>query len=91
VSVLAQLERLDHKLTGRPEADYVYESRKWRARLAVVVLLTLTSLSIALVSNAPLAGWLLVAFAVATGVKIVITRNAWKASAVHVQGRWFEH
>jgi hypothetical protein len=91
VSVLAQLERLDHKLTGRPEADYVYEARKWRARLAVVVLLTLVSLSIALVSTAPLAGWLLVAFAVATGVKIVVTRNAWKANTVHVQGRWFEH
>lgn len=90
MSVLAHLERLDHKLTGRPEADYVYESRKWRARLAVVILLTLTSLSIALASSAPLAGWLLVAFAVATGVKIVVTRNAWKAQAAPVQGRWFE-
>jgi hypothetical protein len=90
VSVLAHLERLDHRITGRPEAEYVYEARKWRLRLAVVVLLTMTSLAIALASNAQLAGWLLVAFAVVTAVKIVITRNAWKSSAVHVQGRWFE-
>lgn len=91
MSVLAYLERLDHKLTGRPEADYVYESRKWRMRLGVVILLALVSLTIAVTSNLPVAGWLLVAFAVATGVKIVLTRKAWRASAVQSAGRWFDH
>lgn len=90
MSVLAALDKLDHKITGRPEVDYVFESRKWRLRLAVVVLLTLTSLAIALASSAPVAGWLLVAFAVATGVKTVLARRAWRASAVHPQGRFFE-
>jgi hypothetical protein len=90
VSVLAHLDRLDHKITGRPEADYVYESRKWRLRLAVVVLLTFVSLVIALASSASIAGWLLVAFAIATGVKTVIARNAWRSAAAPVAGRWFE-
>jgi hypothetical protein len=90
VSVLAHLERLDHRLTGRPEAEYVYEARKWRLRLAVVVLLTLLSLVIALASNAQVAGWLLVVFAVATGVKTVVARNAWRATATTGGGRWFE-
>jgi hypothetical protein len=90
VSVLAHLDRLDHKITGRPEADYVYESRKWRLRRAVVVLLTFVSLVIALASSASIAGWLLVAFAVATGVKTVIARNAWRSAAAPVAGRWFE-
>jgi hypothetical protein len=90
VSILAHLERLDHRLTGRPEADYVYEARKWRLRLAVIVLLTFVSLSIALASNVPVAGWLLVAFAVATGVKTVIARNAWRSAAAPVAGRWYE-
>ena len=91
MSVLAQLERLDHKFTGRPEAEYVYESRKWRLRLGLVVLLTLLSLLIATASNAAVAGWLLVAFAIATGVKTVIARNAWRATTSHVgNGRWYE-
>ena len=91
MSVLAHLERLDHKITGRPETDYVYEARKWRLRLAVVVLLTFVSLTIALTADMRLAGWLLVAFAVATGVKTVLARNAWRASTVQSSGRWFEH
>jgi hypothetical protein len=91
MSVLAQLERLDHKVTGRPETPYVFEARKWRLRLAVVVLLTLVSLAIALASTAQVAGWLLVVFAIATGVKTVLARRAWRASAVHVSGgRWYE-
>jgi ABC-type transport system involved in cytochrome bd biosynthesis fused ATPase/permease subunit len=91
MSVLAQLERLDHKVTGRPETPYVYESRKWRLRLAVVVLLTLVSLAIALASTAQVAGWLLVAFAIATGVKTVLARRDWRASAVHTgAGRWYD-
>jgi ABC-type transport system involved in cytochrome bd biosynthesis fused ATPase/permease subunit len=91
VSVLAQLERLDHRLTGRPETDYVYESRKWRLRLAVVVLLTFVSLAIALASSASLAGWLLVVFAIATGVKTYVARRQWQATAVQTTGgRWFE-
>jgi ABC-type transport system involved in cytochrome bd biosynthesis fused ATPase/permease subunit len=93
VSVLATLEKLDqldHKITGRPETDYVFESRKWRLRLAVVVLLTLVSLAIALASNVQVAGWLLVAFAIATGVKTVLARRAWRASAIQPQGRFFE-
>lgn len=91
MSVLAQLERLDHRLTGRPETDYVYESRKWRLRLAVVVLLTFVSLSIALASNASLAGWLLVLFAIATGVKTYVGRRQWQATAVQTSGgRWYE-
>jgi hypothetical protein len=91
MSVLAQLERLDHRLTGRPETPYVFESRKWRLRLAVVVLLTFVSLIIAVASNAQVAGWLLVAFAVATGVKTVVARRAWRASVAPVTGgRWYE-
>lgn len=90
MSVLNSLEALDHKLTGRPETEYVYEARKWRLRLGLVVLLTLLSLSIALVSTAKVGGWLLVAFAVATGVKTVRGRNEWRASAVQTTGRWFE-
>lgn len=93
MSVLAHLERLDHRLAGSPETDYVFESRKWRLRLAVISLLTFVSLIIALVSNAPAAGWLLVVFALATGVKTVLARRSWRASAaVHVSaaGRWYE-
>jgi ribosomal protein L39E len=91
VSVLAHLERLDHRLTGRPETEYVYESRKWRLRLGVVVLLTFVSLAIALASNARVAGWLLVLFAVATGVKTVVARREWRATAVQATGgRWYE-
>ncbi|MDQ1712020.1 MAG: hypothetical protein QOE45_1470 [Frankiaceae bacterium] len=91
MSVLAQLERLDHRITGRPETTYVFESRKWRLRLAVVVLLTLVSLAIALASTARVAGWLLVAFAVATGVKTVLGRRRWRAVAVpSTGGRWYE-
>jgi ABC-type transport system involved in cytochrome bd biosynthesis fused ATPase/permease subunit len=90
VSVLAQLDELDRRLTGRPEAEYVHESRMWRLRLGVVVLLTLVSLAIALVSSMAVAGWLLVAFAIATGVKTVIARREWKASAVQRSGRWYE-
>jgi hypothetical protein len=91
MSVLAQLERLDHRITGRPETDYVFESRKWRLRIAVIVLLTFVSLIIALVSNAQVAGWLLVVFAVATGVKTVLARREWRASAVQAGGgRWYE-
>ena len=90
MSVFAQLERLDHRLAGEPESEYVFESRKWRLRFAVITLLTLLSLTIALVSSAPTAGWLLTAFAVATGVKTFLARNAWKASAVQGGDRWFE-
>jgi predicted lysophospholipase L1 biosynthesis ABC-type transport system permease subunit len=81
VSVLAQLERLDHRLVGRPEAEYVSESRKWRLRLAVVTLLTLLSLLIALAGDMGLVAWLLVAFAVATGVKTFLARSAWRRTA----------
>jgi len=92
VSVLAHLDRLDHKFTGRPETDYVYESRKWRLRMAVVVLLTLVSLTIALTAaDLAVAGWLLVLFAVATGVKTALARRAWRAATVQTSGRWFEH
>jgi len=92
VSVLAHLERLDHALAGRPETEYVYESRKWRLRLMVISLLTFVSLIIALVSNAKVAGWLLVAFAIATGVKTVLARREWRAvAAAQVStGRWYE-
>ncbi|HEU0131714.1 MAG TPA: hypothetical protein VFQ85_12070 [Mycobacteriales bacterium] len=91
MSVLATLEKLDHRLTGRPETDYVFEARRWRLRLALVVLLTLLSLVIALVSDQAVAGWVLVAFAIATGVKTVLARRAWRASAVQVTGgRWYE-
>ncbi len=90
MSVLAQLERLDHRLAGRPETDYVFESRKWRLRIAVIVLLTFVSLIIAVASNAPLAGWLLVAFAVATFVKTVLARRAWRATAVQATASFYE-
>jgi len=91
VSVLAHLERLDHKLTGRPEAQYVHESRMWRLRLMLISLLTLLSLVIATASSASAAGWLLVLFAIATGVKTVLARRAWRESAVAVSnGRWYE-
>lgn len=93
MSVLAHLERLDHRLAGRPETDYVYESRKFRLRLAVIALLTLVSLVIALVSSAPAAGWVLVLFAVATGVKNYLALREFRATAVaHVSasGRWYE-
>jgi len=94
VSVLAALERLDHKFTGRPETEYVYESRKWRLRLAVVVLLTLTSLTIALSSNLAAAGWLLFVASIATAVKIVLARREWRAAvavATPTNRRWHEH
>jgi hypothetical protein len=90
VSVLAQLERLDHRFVGRPEADYVFESRKWRLRLALVVLLTFVSLVIALAGDIGVVGWLTVAFAVATGVKTVLARAEWRRSAVQPSGRFFE-
>lgn len=90
MSVLAQLDRLDHRITGRPEVEYVYESRKWRLRLAVVVLLTLLSLIIAMVSDVGVVGWLVFAFAVATGVKTWLGRAAWRRTAVQPQGRFFE-
>ena len=91
MSVLAQLERLDrldHRLTGRPEAEYVFESRKWRLRFAVIVLLTLVSLVIALASSAPVAGWFLVAFAVATFAKTYLARRAWQRTAVQATSAW---
>jgi len=91
VSVLAQLERLDHRFAGSPETDYVFESRKFRLRLAVISLLTFVSLIIALASNARLAGWLLVAFAIATGVKTVLARREHAATvATRPAGRWYE-
>ena len=90
MSVLAHLERLDHRFTGRPEAEYVYEARKWRLRLGVVALLTFVSLVIALASNARIAGWVLVFFAIATGVKTVVARNAWRTAAAPSAGRWHE-
>jgi hypothetical protein len=88
MSVLAQLERLDHRLAGRPETDYVFESRKWRLRIAVIVLLTFVSLIIATASNATVAGWLLVAFAVATFVKTLLARRAWRRTAVQSAPSW---
>jgi hypothetical protein len=93
VSVLAQLERLDHRLTGSPEAPYVYESRKWRLRYLVISLLTFVSLTVALASSAPVAGWLLVLFALATGVKTALAQRAWRTSAATgtTSGRWYEH
>ncbi len=92
MSVRAHLDSLDHRLAGRPEAEYVYESRKWRMRLAVVTLLTLTSLTIALTSNIAVAGWVLVAFSIATGVKTVLARREWRAATVQATttGRWFD-
>jgi hypothetical protein len=91
VSVLAHLERLDHRFAGSPETDYVFESRKFRLRLAVVSLMTFVSLVIALASNARVAGWLLVAFAIATGVKTVVERRAHAAAvATRPAGRWYE-
>ena len=90
MSVLAHLERLDHRLTGSPETQYVYEARKFRLRLAVVSLLTLLSLVIALVSSARPAGWLLVGFALATGAKNVQARRAWRESVTVGSGRWHE-
>jgi hypothetical protein len=90
VSVLAQLERLDHRLAGRPEVDYVLESRKWRLRLALVTLLTLLSFVIALAGDIGVVAWLLVAFAVATGVKTFLARSEWRRTAVQPAGRFFE-
>lgn len=92
MSVLAHLERLDHRVTGSPETAYVYEARKFRLRLALVSLLTLVSLTIALVSTAPAAGWLLVAFAVATGVKNYLALQQFKTAAATAKstGRWYE-
>lgn len=90
MSVLAHLERLDHRLVGSPEADYVFQSRAWRLRLAVIVLLTLVSLAIALASNVRVAGWLLVLFALATGVKTVLARRAWRASVTVNTARWYD-
>ena len=63
----------------------------WRLRLMLISLLTLLSLVIAMASSAPAAGWLLVLFAIATGVKTVLARRAWRASVVPVAGgRWYE-
>lgn len=90
MSVLAQLERLDHRFTGRPEVEYVFESRKWRLRLALVVLLTLLSLIIAMASEVGVVGWLVFVFAIATGVKTWLARAAWRRTAVQPQGRFFE-
>lgn len=90
MSVLAQLERLDHRFVGRPEVDYVFESRRWRLRLALVTLLTLLSLTIAILGDAGAVAWLAVAFAVATGVKTVLARAAWRRTAVQPSGRFFE-
>lgn len=93
MSVLAQLERLDrldHRFVGRPETEYVFESRKWRLRLALVTLLTLVSLAIAIVGDAGLVAWLLVGFAIATGVKTAIAQAEWRRSAVQPSGRFFE-
>ena len=90
MSVLAHLERLDRRVTGEPEAQYVFESRLWRLRLGLIALLTFVSLIIATVSSAPVAGWLLVAFAVATGVKTVLARRAWQATVPLSTGRWHE-
>lgn len=91
MSVLAQLERLDHRFAGSPETDYVFESRKFRLRFAVIVLLTFVSLIIAVASSASVAGWVLVAFAIATGVKTAIARREWRATVATLPaGRWYE-
>lgn len=91
MSVLAQLERLDRRVTGMPETEYVFVARAFRLRVAVIVLLTLVSLAIALASNAPAAGWLLVVFAVTTGVKTVLAQRALRAAVPAAPaGRWHE-
>ena len=90
MSVQSHLERLDRRLAGSPEAEYVFQSRMWRLRLSLITLLTLLSLAIATASSAPLAGWLLVAFAVATGVKTVIARREWRETVTVNAGRWYE-
>lgn len=91
MSVLAQLERLDHRLAGMPETAYVFEARKFRLRLVVVALMTFVSLVIAVASNAPVAGWLLVAFALATGAKTVLDLRAFKARVpTRPAGSWYE-
>lgn len=90
MSVLAQLERLDHRFVGRPETTYVFESRSWRLRIALVVMLTNLSLVIAFVSNQQRAGVFLLVFSVATLVKIVLAKRAWRRTAVQASGRFFE-
>lgn len=92
MSVLAHLERLDHRFAGRPETEYVYESRKFRLRLGVIALLTFVSLIIAMVSNVRPVGWLLVLFAIATGVKNYLALRDFRATAAPVTagGRWYE-
>lgn len=89
--VLAQLERLDHRVAGMPETAYVFESRKFRMRLAVATLMTLVSLVIATATDQAAAGWLLVVFALATGVKNVLAHRAHRAAApTGPTGRWYE-
>lgn len=90
MSVLAQLERLDHRFVGRPETDYVFESRKWRLRLAVVVLLTFVSLIIALAGDVGGIAWFVVGFAFMTGVKTVVARRNWRRTTQQPTGRFFE-
>lgn len=90
MSFLAQLDRLDHRFVGRPEADYVFESRRWRLRLALSVLLTLVSLLIVVVGDAGAVAWVPVVFAVGTGVQTVLARSAWRRTAVQAQGHSFE-
>ena len=91
MSVLAHLERLDHRFAGSPETEYVYESRKFRLRLGVIALLTFVSLIIAVASSVPAVGWLLVLFALATGVKNYLALRQFRATVtVTTGGRWYE-
>jgi hypothetical protein len=90
VSVLAQLERLDHRFVGRPETDYVFESRKWRMRIAVLVMLTNLSLIIAFASDQRAGGWFLVLFSIATFGKTIHARREWRRTAQQPTGRFFE-
>ncbi|HVF04672.1 MAG TPA: hypothetical protein VNA20_07530 [Frankiaceae bacterium] len=90
MSVLAQLERLDHRLAGMPETAYVFEARKFRLRIAVLALMTLVAL---LSTFETPAGWLVVALAVGTAGKTVLDRRGQRgasAGAASEAGRWYE-
>ena len=90
MSVLAQLERLDHRFAGMPETDYVFEARKYRLRIGVLALMTLVALLSTLETPA---GWLVVALAVGTGAKTVLDHRQHRSAAAGVAsetGRWYE-
>lgn len=87
MSVLAQLERLDHRLAGMPETAYVFEARKFRLRLAVLVLMALVALLSTIETPA---GWFVVLLAVGTAVKTVADRRAHSGTSAAVTGRWHD-